>query len=351
MAECLSVNIPDEVHRSYDIVIERGLLEKLGVRALEFGLHGSVVIVTNPTVEKLYARQLAEALPCTKIALMQDGERYKNLDTVQTLYDQLLAVGSDRHTSVVALGGGVVGDTVGYVAATFMRGVRLIQIPTTLLAMVDSSVGGKVGVDLPQGKNLVGAFKNPDYVLIDPDVLHTLPDAQWRCGMAEVIKHGLLADESLLDTALHIKSRAAELVKRAIQVKINVVEADPYEHSIRAHLNLGHTFAHAIEKVTHYAWLHGDAVGFGLLAAAKLSHTLELCDESLVQQVKHLLAETGLPHSLNGLDPEAIWNAMLTDKKWKTGRSRFVVLAGMNQPTIVEDVERDVVIRVLEELS
>jgi 3-dehydroquinate synthase len=349
MAERITVNIPDGT--SYDIIIEKGLLAKLDQHADELGFEGRVVVGTNTTLLDLYADKLASWLPSADIATMHDGEQYKNLDTVRGFYDEFLAFGADRHTAITAFGGGVVGDTVGFVAATYMRGVRFVQIPTSLLAMVDSSVGGKVGVDLPQGKNLVGAFKQPQAVLIDTSVLDTLPDEQWRCGMGEIIKHGLLADEGLLDTSLHTLARAEELVSRAIKVKVDVVQQDPYEQGIRAHLNLGHTFAHAIERVTDYAWQHGDAVGFGLLAAAKLSHELGMIDADLVRRVRAILAQTGFPLSLNGLDPDAIYNAMTTDKKWKNGVSRFILLDGMCQARIVTDVPRATVTQVLSGLQ
>lgn len=346
MAERISVNIPD--HPSYDIVIERGILKRLVTDAAEFGLHERVIVGTNTTLAPLYGQQLVTRLPDAAIAYMEDGEQYKNLDAVSRFYDQFLKQGADRHTTVVALGGGVVGDTVGFAAASFMRGVRLVQMPTSLLAMVDSSVGGKVGVDLSQGKNLVGAFKQPDVVIIDLDVLDTLPKEQWRCGMGEILKHGLLADEGLLDSKLHRKKYAEDLVARAVKVKVNIVQQDPYEQGVRAHLNLGHTFAHAIEQVTEYAWLHGDAVGFGLMAAANLSRKLGMIDSDLVKQVRAVLAKAELPRYLRDISPDAIWDAMLTDKKWKNGESRFILLEGMNKPTIVKGIERAQVVEVLE---
>lgn len=344
----ISVTVPD---KTYDIIIQPGLLADITDTIAEFALGGRVVIATNTTLAPLYAEQLAAKLPDASIITMGDGEQYKNLDTVAQMYKDLVAVGADRSTTVLALGGGVVGDTAGFAAATYMRGVRLIQIPTSLLAMVDSSAGGKVGVDLPEGKNLVGAFKQPDAVLIDPDVLSTLPPEQWRCGMAEAIKHGFLADESLLNPELHAPQRAAEFVRRAVQVKVDVVQQDPYEHGIRATLNLGHTFAHAIERVTEYGWLHGEAVGVGLLAAARLSYALDLCSAALVEQVDTILAEIGLPRQLNGLDSGAIYAAMATDKKWKNGRSRFILLKDIGQAEIVWDVPKDKVIAVLESLK
>ncbi len=344
MAETIRVNAPGG---DYDIVIDAGLLDQMERLVESFGLGGRVVIISNTTVAPLYGEELAHALPNAALITMPDGEQYKSLETVTRLYDDLIEAGADRSTTIIALGGGVVGDTAGFAAATYMRGVRLVQIPTSLLAMVDSSVGGKVGVDLPQGKNLVGAFKQPDVVLIDPDVLHTLPPEQWRCGMGEAIKHGFLKDARLLEPELHIPDRAAELVRWAVQVKVDFVEQDPFEHGVRAHLNLGHTFGHAIEQVTNYAWLHGEGVGVGLLAAAMLSHRMDLCDAALVERVDTILAETGLPRSLNGLDPEAIYAAMATDKKWKNGRSRFVLLRDVGQPFVLEDVPKEMVLSVL----
>ena len=349
MAEPIQVNIPDV--KPYNIIIEKGLISNLAELAETYSLGSRVVVATDTNVAPLHAQALADSLPNAALVTMQDGEAHKNLDTVRDYYDQLFEAKADRHTVLLACGGGVVGDTAGFVAATFMRGIRLIQMPTTLLSMVDSSVGGKVGVDVPQGKNLVGAFKQPEAVLIDTDVLQTLPDAEWRAGMAEVIKHGFLADEGLLNPDLHHISRAEELVSRAIKVKVAVVEEDPYEHSVRAYLNLGHTFAHAIEHVTNFGWSHGDAVGFGLLAAVKLSQRLNMCDEALVERVNKTLQQIGLPRVIGDLSPDAIFDAMTTDKKWKNGISRFVLLQGMNQPTIREGIPREDVVTILEELQ
>jgi 3-dehydroquinate synthase len=347
MAERIPVDAPGG---SYDILIVAGALRDLRQNVDAYRLEGKIVVATNETLAPLYGEMLAAALPDAALVIIPDGEQYKMLATVAQLYADFINVELDRTGTVIALGGGVLGDTVGFAAATYMRGVRLVQIPTTLLAMVDSSVGGKVGVDLPQGKNLVGAFKQPAVVLIDTDVLATLPAREWRCGMAEVIKHGLLADEKLLDPALHTLERASELIHLAVQVKVDIVQQDPYEQGIRAHLNLGHTFAHAIERVTDYRWLHGEAVGVGLLAAARLSHRLALCDADLPQRVEEILTMTGLPRHTNGLDPEAVYAAMFTDKKWQNRKSRFVLLRGVGQPVIVEGIEEAAVIQVLSEL-
>ena len=344
MAQSLTVNTPDG---SYEIHIERGarlrLSALLGARR--------AVIVTNPTVAALHGDTISAAVPNSLLVEMPDGEQYKTLETVAQLYRDFVGAGLDRGGAVIAFGGGVVGDTAGFAAASYMRGVSLIQVPTTLLSMVDSSVGGKVGVDLPEGKNLVGAFKQPDAVLIDPDYLSTLPPKEWRCGMAEVIKHGLLADPSLLDPARWTPERSEELITRAVRVKIDVVEQDPYEKNIRAHLNLGHTFAHAVENVSHYAWAHGEAVGIGLVAAGKLSHRLGLCGADLPALIEDTVAELGLPTRLGGLDVAALWAAMSTDKKWQAGKSRFMLLKGAQQPVIVDGVSSEDVMAVLNEVQ
>ncbi len=332
----------------YDILIESGLV----AQAESWWPRGRVVIVTNITVAPLYGEALA-AKSGAALVTVPDGEQYKTLETVAGLYADFVAAGLDRSGTVIALGGGVVGDTAGFAAATYMRGVRFIQIPTSLLAMVDSSVGGKVGVDLPQGKNLVGAFKQPDRVIVDPDVLKTLPEREWRCGLAEVIKHGLLADSGLMDMASCSQDNTqqnAELVRRAVQVKVDVVQQDPFEQNIRAHLNLGHTFAHAIEQVSGYRWPHGEAVGIGLLAAARLSHHLGMCSQDIPEQVAAILDRVSLPSKLNGIDPELIYAAMTTDKKWQNGRSRFVLLRGVGQPEIVENIAPEAIFTVLETL-
>jgi len=361
----LNVKTPEG---TYPILIGSGLLARGGSLQDEYGMNGRAVVVTNTTVRDLYAQKLAETLDAPVIAV-PDGEVYKTLDTVRAIYDGLIAAGIDRNGVMLAVGGGVLGDMAGFAAATYLRGIRLIQIPTTLLAMVDSSVGGKVGVDMPQGKNLIGAFKQPERVLIDPDVLHTLPAREIRCGLAEIIKHGFIADAGLLTdiemradtlsssndqtfTAVMLEGDfMTRLIARAMQVKIDIVQDDPYEQGIRAHLNLGHTFAHAIETVSSYAWLHGEAVGIGLLAAARLSHALGMCDTAVPQRVENLLQRLGMPHRLNDLDPETIYAAMGTDKKRQAGKLRFVLLEGLEKPVLRDDVPKEMVIDVLKSMK
>ncbi len=365
MAPGIRVKSPDG---EYPILIEPGILERAGALAARLGLDRPVVVTTNDTVASLYGELLARSLPSASLVVVADGEQFKTLETVREVYSGYIRAGLDRTGVVLALGGGVIGDLAGFAAATYMRGVRLVQMPTTLLAMVDSSVGGKVGVDLPEGKNLVGAFKQPDCVIIDLEVLRTLPERELRCGMAEVIKHGLIADATLLETVMTLHAppnwlddrilntsayfaALPELIERAVRVKIAIVEQDPYEQNVRAFLNLGHTFAHAIEQVSGYTWPHGEAVGVGLLAAARLSHRLGLCSAALVDRVAAITAAAALPHRIHGLNSASLFEAMATDKKWRSGRSRFVLLEDIGKPVIVEDVSRSDVLAVLESLS
>jgi shikimate kinase/3-dehydroquinate synthase len=349
MAQTLHVKTP--YGEGYDILFAPGALQEMPAILADRGLTGRTIVGTNTTVAPLYGRALAERLPNAVTVTLQDGEQHKTLQTSEVIFSGLVKLGLDRSGLIIAVGGGVIGDTMGFVAATYMRGVRLVQVPTTLLAMADSSVGGKTGVDLPEGKNLVGAFKQPELVVIDTDTLVTLPDVEWRCGLAEVIKHGLLADPVLLDPEVLRRERAAEFVPRAVKVKVDVVEQDPFERNIRTHLNLGHTFAHALELVSGYTWKHGEAVAVGLVAAIRLSTRLGLCSEELPAQVESLLAGFDLPISIGRYDPETLWRAMAADKKWQAGKARFVLLKGIGKPLIIDDVPPDAVLAILMELS
>ncbi len=348
MAHVININSPDT---NYGIVIESHLITEIEHHYRKYELGGRVAVVTNEVIAPLHGERLVNALPDATLITIPDGEDYKTMETVTDICRQFARNGLDRKSLVIALGGGVVGDTAGFAAASYMRGVTLVQMPTTLLSMVDSSVGGKVGVDIPEGKNLIGAFNQPDLVLIDTSVLETLPENEWKNGMAEVIKHAFLADEGLFNTALHTRAKAVELVSRAVQVKVDVIVQDPYENGIRAYLNLGHTFGHAIELVTQFAVPHGQGVSMGLMAAVKLSHRLGLCEESLIDRARDALVDVGLPITTGGIDSEAIYAAMLTDKKWYKGRSRFVLLRDIGDPLIMEGVSKDDVIAILDDMK
>jgi 3-dehydroquinate synthase len=335
----------------YDILCHAGLLDEVPTLLKNYRLNGRVAVITNQTLAPIYGEKLANCLPDAALITIPDGEVYKSLDTVHQIYEDLIAAGISRSGVIIALGGGVVGDTAGYAAATYLRGLPLVQIPTSLLAMVDSSVGGKVGVDVPQGKNLVGAFKQPELVIIDSDVLKSLPDVEIRSGMAEAIKHALLADPDLLNEVYRLREGDADVLRRTVQVKIDVVERDPYEHGERAHLNLGHTFGHAIEQVSGYRWRHGEAVGVGLLAAAKLAYALDKLPLETVQHIESLLNEVQLPTRINGFNAQDLWEAMKTDKKWRGGQSHFIILEAIGKPAIITDVPEQTVITVLEEMK
>jgi shikimate kinase / 3-dehydroquinate synthase len=318
----------------YEVVIGRNLLPELD-RWLP--RRRPSLLVSDETIGPLHAPHCQGADLLAPPIFIPAGEHHKTLATVAGLYDAFLAAGLDRGGQILALGGGVVGDTVGFAAATYMRGVPFVQLPTSLLAMVDASVGGKTGVDLPQGKNLVGAFKQPTAVLADINSLITLPAAEWTAGLAEIIKHGLLAAPALLTQAAQISQPTAaadynwpqlqSLIARAVQVKRDVVQRDPFEMGERAKLNLGHTFAHALEQATNYQIRHGEAVAIGLVAAARLSAKLGHCSPDLPEKVERWVTAVGLPaHIPNRLSPAALRQLMGRDKKKLAGRLRFVLL-------------------------
>ena len=276
------------------------------------------------------------------------GEAHKTLDAVRALYDVLLNARLERRSPVIALGGGVTGDTVGFAAATYLRGVPLVQCPTTLLAMVDSSVGGKVGVDVPQGKNLIGAFYQPRLVVVDPDTLGTLPARELRCGLAECVKHAVIRDAALFDwmdvNLARIQqldsATLVELIRRNVEIKAKVVMADEKETGERAHLNFGHTFGHALETVTGYGkYHHGEAVALGMLVATRLAVALRRCDPALLPKLAGLLTRIGLPTRDRELPSTAsLWNAMRSDKKVAEGTMRFVLPERLGGVGLYQDI-------------
>jgi 3-dehydroquinate synthase len=313
----------------------------------------SIVVVADETVWQLHADRIAAGLDAGstpwRALTIPSGEAHKRLEIVRTLYDGLLAADLDRRGLVVAIGGGVTTDMVGFAAATYLRGVRVAQVPTTLLAMVDASVGGKVAVDLPQGKNLVGAFKQPAFVLLDPDLLATLPRRDLLSGVAEIIKHGIIADPELFARL----ERGAPLpdmrwlLQHALQVKIDIVERDPYEQGERALLNLGHTFGHAFEVLGDYELAHGLAVSQGMAAAADLSVRLGLCQDDVRERIVAALQANDLP-TRHGLSPDDVLPAMQRDKKRVGNRLRFVLIETIGCVTLRSDVPSALVRKTLE---
>ena len=344
---------------SYPIWIGVGLLDRLGeLLREEVGTTGRIAVVTNTVVAPLYATRAEESLRDAGfdpfLCVIPDGEAHKRLGTVERLYELFLDGGLDRGGTIVSLGGGVTGDTAGFAAATYMRGVRFVQVPTTLLAMVDASVGGKTGVDLGRGKNLVGAFKQPALVLIDPSVLVTLPVDEIRNGIAETIKHGIIGAPELfaaLEADPALVPLPAARIARALRVKIEIVEQDPYERGLRAVLNLGHTVGHALERVSGFGLSHGKAVAIGLVAAARIAVRLKQADRALVDQIEGVLRAWGLPIQVPRASVDEIIAAMAHDKKRLDGRLRFILPRRIGAVEITDDVPLDTVRAVLNEMK
>jgi 3-dehydroquinate synthase len=339
----------------YPIHLGAGLLARAGDFLRAQGLGEQVVLVTTPPVGEHYAGQVQSNLEHAGLQVTTctapDGEANKTLDTVRSLYDLFIGAGLDRAGTVLALGGGVIGDMAGFAAATYLRGVGLVQCPTSLLSMVDSSVGGKVAVDHPRGKNLIGAFKQPELVIIDPATLSTLPPREMASGLAEVVKTGIIGDPDLFEQIERYgPAPIAWIIERSVQVKASVVQEDPYEHGRRAVLNLGHTFGHALELLSEYTLSHGEGVSIGLVAAACLSARLGLCVPDLAIRVESVLVRLDLPVRYQGYTPEQVWQAMATDKKRRGKVLRFILPQAVGKVLVADEVERDDVLAVLETL-
>jgi len=324
--------------RAYPIHIGEHLLSDAGLVTPHLDTP-KVAIVTNTTVGPLYLERLSQALRAQGVEatsiVLEDGERYKEWVTLNRIYDALLESRCERKTTMIALGGGVVGDLAGFAAATYMRGMPYIQVPTTLLAQVDSSIGGKTGINHPQGKNMIGAFYQPRLVLADTAVLSTLPPRELSAGLAEVIKHGLVRDEGFVawleknvERLLARDPQAlAHAVRRCCEIKAAVVAEDERESGVRALLNFGHTFGHAIESGLGYGnWLHGEAVAAGMAMGADLSRRMGYIEQADVDRILVLLKRTGLPVAQPGLAPERLLELMALDKKSEGGQLRFVLL-------------------------
>ena len=354
-----SVNI-ELAERSYEIVIGAGLLGRFDSYDRLGCDRSQAVVVTNSVVGPLYAGLLKEALKArfrtVRIVELADGEAHKNWPTLNSIFDALLTFGCDRKTTLFALGGGVIGDMTGFAAACYMRGVPFVQVPTTLLAQVDSSVGGKTGINHPLGKNMIGAFHQPVLVVADLDTLHTLPQRELVAGLAEVMKCALVSDAAFLDwieanlDALLLREMNAltYAVKRCCQIKASIVGRDERESGVRALLNFGHTFGHAIEAGVGYGhWLHGEAVGCGMVMAADLSVRLGLIDAALAARVKDIVARAGLPVRGPALGVQRYMELMRLDKKAEDGEMRFVVLEALGRAAL-RPVPPDLVALVLE---
>jgi 3-dehydroquinate synthase len=336
--------------RSYPIYIGAGLLDDPELLSRHIP-SGSAVVVSNETVAPLYLNRVERHLSDCRSAsiVLPDGEAYKTVETLDRIYTALLEGRFDRGTTLIALGGGVIGDITGFAAASYQRGIHFIQVPTTLLAQVDSSVGGKTGVNHPLGKNMIGAFYQPRCVIIDIDTLGTLPDRELSAGIAEVIKYGLLGDapffdwlESNLELLLARDAEAlTHAIRRSCENKARIVAADERESGQRALLNLGHTFGHAIETGMGYgAWLHGEAVGCGMVLAAELSARLGWLDHNAVARVRSLVARARLPVAPpDVLDVDRFLELMSVDKKVVDGTLRLVLLQGIGKAVVTSEFD------------
>ena len=340
--------------RSYQILIDPGLRLRLPGLLDGLRLRGRVFLVTDTRVGELYGDQAAAVLKdagySPDLLTVPRGERAKTWPVAQRLARELLARGADRSSPLIALGGGVVGDLTGFVASIFMRGLPFIQVPTTLLAMVDAAIGGKTAINLPEGKNLLGTFHQPQMVAIDPQFLQTLPLTQRRNGMAEVIKHGFIRDPDLLERLEKGMNRIfqdeAELtatIHRAAAIKAEVVAADEREGGLRRILNFGHTLGHGLEQASNFRLPHGEAVAWGMLAALGLSEKLAGLAPPEAARGGQLIRSFGLARPLPALDPRAVLSALALDKKRQADRVVFVLLKSLGEPVIRDDVPRSLI--------
>ncbi|PZO41136.1 MAG: 3-dehydroquinate synthase [Pseudanabaena frigida] len=358
----VALNSDSQPNRSYDIAIAAHSLKNLGDKLLEIGLgkkSKKVLIVSNPVIYKHYGETVQASLSKAGFDIAQlilpAGERFKTANSLQRIYDAALAHRLERSSVIIALGGGVIGDMSGYAAATWLRGIDLVQVPTTLLAMVDSAIGGKTGINHPQGKNLIGAFYQPRLVWVDPEVLKTLPAREFRSAMAEVIKYAVIWDRELfdlltqcdrLDRLRDVSSKLLQtILYRCAKAKAEVVSKDEKEGNLRAILNYGHTVGHAIESVTNYRlYNHGEAVGLGMLIAGAIAVDLGIWTADDQAKQVTLIVKTRLPQTLpKDIDLDAIVDALSTDKKVEAGKVRFILPTAIGSVTLSDRVTSDIV--------
>lgn len=349
--------------RSYRIQVASGALGTVGAELAKLRVGRKAVLVSDPAVTRLHGEPVATSLRAAGFDVIRvsipEGEQAKQLETARELWDRLLDAGCDRTATVVALGGGAVGDVAGFVAATYMRGMNFVQVPTTLLAQVDASIGGKTAIDHPRAKNLIGAFHQPRLVIVDPVVLTTLPDREFRSGLAEVIKHGIVLDagyfgeleasiEALLARDLPTLER---VVAGSCRLKAQVVERDEQEAELRWVLNYGHTIGHALEAATGFGrWAHGEAVSLGIAVEARLAECLGISRPATTDRQLGLLRAAGLPVTGLRTEPTAVVEALSRDKKSRDGRLSFVFAPDIGSFRLVSEVPKEAVLQILKDL-
>ncbi len=361
--------------KEYKIYIKKGILSSLTEHLIRTIENKKVIVITNPLVNSLYGTKLLSVLKKSgynpDFIEVPDGEKYKSLSTANYLYDELLKRKVDRTTTLIALGGGVIGDLTGFVAATYMRGLPLVHIPTTLLAQVDSSIGGKVAVDHPLAKNIMGSFYQPQAVYIDPEVLQTLSERDINNGIVETIKIAVISSPSLFrwlekNIAQFINKNIYlldELVKKAVSLKVDIVLKDPWERGLRKILNFGHSIGHALEVEAGYQGLnHGEAVALGMLIETKIAHNRGVCSESFEGQIKRILSflssslsflrkQESINTDIRELDLNQLWETLTLDKKNIQGKMRFILPETLGKVTLVDDITKEEVIKALEEFK
>lgn len=364
MSSVIPVSLP---HTNYNVVISPHCLDSLGKHLTSLDLGNKILVISNPEIFNYYGETVIKSLNQVGFEvfshLIPAGETYKTLESISQVYDTALKHRLERSSTFLALGGGVIGDMTGFAAATWLRGINFVQVPTSLLAMVDASIGGKTGVNHPQGKNLIGAFYQPRLVFIDPMVLKTLPIREFRAGMAEVIKYGVIWDENLF-TQLESQKNLdklddfdlkvlQEIITKSCQAKVDVVSQDEKEAGIRAILNYGHTIGHAIESLTGYSTInHGEAVGIGMIAAGKISVKLGMWTEEITQRQEKLIQKSALPITIpNTVKSNDIINTLQLDKKVKAGKVRFILPTDISQVEINDSVSSELIKTVIEEMK
>jgi shikimate kinase / 3-dehydroquinate synthase len=338
--------------KEYSVQVRSNGLNEVGKQLNKMGIGGPVVVASDNCVGPLYGTSLVEQLSAegfqVSLMMIQEGDDHKDIDAVGQLWHAFLEAGLDRKSTVLALGGGVVGDLVGFAAATYLRGVNWINFPTSVLAMVDASLGGKTGANLAQGKNLIGSFHAPVSVMADTSTLATLPERHRRNGLAEVIKHGVIADPVLFSMCAEgwesVEEEWDAIIKRSIGVKVKVIQKDPFEGGVRQSLNLGHTIGHGIEKASGYKLLHGEAVAVGMVIEARIAESLGLAETGLADQIRAVLEGVGLPVDIPaGFDRRQIVHYMQYDKKKSNGKVRFALPAAIGDVKVgisVDDVDK-----------